>query len=246
MDIFAKYYDMMVGADYDKISSFIVSCIKKFKPDSELVCDLGCGTGIVASKLSLAGFDMIAIDSDEDMLAKAGDNIKELGADNVLLLNQDITEFELYGTVDVIYSTLDTLNYITDKRKIDKLFKLVKNYLNYNGLFIFDINSEYKFESILANNDFIYDEEDLFCCWSANYDSKTKKCYHYLTYFEKLDNGLFFKKENEQIQRFYSEEFLIDLFRKYGFDILKRADNYNNCNPNEKTQRITYVLKINK
>lgn len=246
MDAFAEYYDIMVGADYDKISDFIIDAINKYKPESELVCDLGCGTAKVTTLLSQKGFDMIGIDSSEDMLIKARENVSKSGVDSVLLLNQDITDFELYGTVDVIYATLDTINYVTCKRDLNKLFRLVKNYLNYDGLFIFDVNTKYKFESVLAENDFIYDFDDLFCCWSVEFDKKSEKCYHLLTYFDKCEDGRFMRKENEQTQRYYSNRYLYELFSKYNFDVIGEYDDYNWTSVTPKTERITYILKINK
>ena len=96
MDSFVKYYNEMVGADYFNISDFIDKSIKKYKPGSELVCDLGCGTGEITCDLSKRGYDMIGIDINEDMLVKAGEKAKALSIDNLLLLCQDITNFELY------------------------------------------------------------------------------------------------------------------------------------------------------
>ena len=48
MDVFAENYDLMVGADYDSIIKYINVAIKKYKPDSDLLCDLGCGTGTLS------------------------------------------------------------------------------------------------------------------------------------------------------------------------------------------------------
>ena len=244
MDAFAQNYDLMVGADYKKIADFINSSIKKYKKDSVLVCDLGCGTATVALDLSFRGYDMIAIDSDSDMLIQAKEKAQDLNDNSVLFLNQDIADFELYGTVDVIYSTLDTINYILDKNSLNKLFLLVKNYLNYNGLFIFDINTQYKFENVLNNNTFIYDLDSLYCVWN------TLKCKndiynHNLTYF--IKDGCNYKRfENTQTQRYYSQDFIESIIKKHNFEILKCVDNYSNKKANKITQRLTYVLKINK
>ena len=105
MNNFSKYYDLFVGADYDTISDYIDKQIQMLKPDSELVCDLGCGTANVTLRLAKSGYDMIGIDSDEDMLINAREKLERSNINDVLLLNQNISEFELYGTVDVIYST---------------------------------------------------------------------------------------------------------------------------------------------
>lgn len=244
MDAFVQNYDLMVGADYKIIANFIDSAIKKYKKDSELVCDLGCGTATVALELSSRGYDMIAVDSDFNMLIKAKEKAQSLNDDTVLFLNQDITEFELYGTVDVIYSTLDTVNYILDKKSLSNLFALVKNYLNFDGLFIFDINSQYKFQNILDNNTFVYDMEDLYCVW--NTQKYKKDVYnHNLTYFIN-ENGNFKRFENTQTQRYYSKEYIESMIKKHDFEILKCVDNYSNKKVFDKTERITYVLKTNK
>ena len=245
MDIFAENYDLMVGADYDDIVSYINCAIKKYKPDSELVCDLGCGTGTVALSLSKLGYDMIAIDSSEDMLIKAREKAENLSDTKTMFLCQDIVDFELYGTVDVIYSTLDTINYILDKRDLNTLFKWVRNYLNYDGLFIFDINSEYKFENVLKDKSFIYDFDDMFCTWETEKCSKNRYD-HYLTYFVREDDARYSRYENVQQQRYYSKTEIEDLCRKYNFDIIVVNDNYKDKLLCKKTERYTYILKTNK
>jgi len=245
MDVFAENYDLMVGADYNKIVNFIDSAIKTYKPDSELICDLGCGTGTVALALSERGYDMIAIDSSEEMLVKAREKAESACDKNTMFLCQDIIDFELYGTVDVIYSTLDTINYILDKRDLNTLFKWVRNYLNYDGLFIFDINSQYKFESVLNNNTFVYDFDDMFCTWETERYLKNKYD-HYLTYFVKNENGQYSRFDNIQQQRYYSMQEIKELFVKYDFEILATCDNYSDRPIGKKTERYTFILKTKK
>lgn len=243
MSVFADYYDGFVGADYDNIVSFIKSAIKKYKTDSELVCDLGCGTGSIAIELAKSGFDMIAIDSDESMLMCAQEKSNEAGTSSLLILNQDICEFELYGTVDVIYSTLDTLNYITDPKSLDKLFYLVRNYLNYDGLFIFDINTVYKFENVLDGYNCVYDGDGIFCTWESQYNKDTFECIHNLTFFEENESGLYSRTDEVQVQRYYSIKEIENLCDKYGFSILQKSDDYSDFAPDSQSQRITFITK---
>lgn len=246
MDIFAENYDLMVGADYDKIIDFIDNSIKKYKSDSTLVCDLGCGTGTVALALSKRGYDMIAIDGSEDMLGVAREKATSESDDKVLFLCQDIVNFELYGTVDVIYSTLDTVNYITDKRDLNTFFKWVRNYLNFNGLFIFDINSEYKFNNILNDNTVVYEFDNMFCAWETVRRSDKIRFDHYLTYFKKMDSGLYERFDNVQMQRYYSGDEIEVIAQKYDFEIISVCDNYSEKSVKDSTERLTYVLKTNK
>lgn len=246
MDIFAKKYDEMVGADYEKIIDFIDENIKKHKPDSELICDLGCGTGTVALSLSSRGYDVIAIDSSDSMLMMAREKAYELNDTKTLFLCQDIVNFELYGTVDVIYSTLDTVNYITDTKDLDTFFKWVRNYLNYDGLFIFDINSQYKFDRVLNDKTYIYDYEDLFCSWETQKDEQSGEYCHYLTYFIKNDDGTYERFDNAQYQRFYSKEEIETIAKKYDFEIIDIKDDYSDKSIASDTERYTYIMKTNK
>ena len=155
-------------------------------------------------------------------------------------------DFELYGTVDVIYSTLDTLNYLTCKRDIDRVFRLVKNYLNYDGLFIFDVNTQYKFRDVLNNNCEVYNGDDVFCCWQSYFDAKSCLCTHELNYFEKNNSGNYTRFNNFQIQRYYSHEYFKQLAEKYSFDILRVSDDYTSKKVSDKSRRAVYTLKINK
>lgn len=245
MEAFSQFYDLMVGTDHKYIVNFIDNAIKKYKKDSELVCDLGCGTATVTTSLSAMGYDMIGIDSSEDMLIRAREKAQKAGDSSILFLNQDITDFELYGTVDVIYSTLDTINYITDKRSLNRLLYLVKNYLNFDGLFIFDINTKYKFEKILKNSPFIYDFDNLFATWES--EKLPNDVYnHYLTYFTKNKSDTYDKTIDVQTQRFYDKKYINDLIKKYDFEILSVVDNYTTSLPNKNTERLTYIVKTNK
>jgi len=246
MDIFAEKYDEMVGADYNKIIDFIDDNIKKYKPDSSLVCDLGCGTGTIALELSHRGYDVIAVDSSETMLMMAREKAFERNDSSVLFLCQDIVNFELYGTVDVIYSTLDTVNYITDEKDLNTFFKWVRNYLNFDGLFIFDINSQYKFDDVLNNKTFIYDYDDMFCCWETQKDEDTDEYCHYLTYFVKHQDDLYERFDSTQIQKYYSMESIESIAKKYDFEILCIKDDYSKKEISANTQRYTYVMKTNK
>lgn len=158
---FAYIYDKLIDQDYEKWADYIEEIFKKHGVKPNLVLDLGCGTGSITNILAKRGYDMIGVDLSPDMLNVARDKALEENLD-VLYLCQDIREFELYGTVDAIICTLDVLNYITKPEDLRLVFSLVKNYLNPDGIFIFDINTEYKLKNVLGNNTFVYDENGIF------------------------------------------------------------------------------------
>ncbi|WHH61384.1 class I SAM-dependent methyltransferase [Petroclostridium sp. X23] len=180
---FAYIYDkLMSDVDYEQWIEYIESIFEKNHIHPKLVLELACGTGNICTRLAQRGYDMIGIDLSEDMLNVAVPKAKEMELD-ILFLRQDMTQFELYGTVDAILCLMDSVNYILEEEKLIDMFKLVKNYLNPGGLFIFDINSSYKLRETLGNNTFVEDEDEIFYVWENNYDDENEICDFYLNFF---------------------------------------------------------------
>src|SRR5699024_5641624 len=96
------------------------------------------------------GYDMIGADNSEDMLELAMEKRIQSGHD-ILYLLQDMREFELYGTVRAVVSVCDSLNYITDPEDLENVFRLVNNYLDPGGIFLFDFNTEYKYREVMGD-----------------------------------------------------------------------------------------------
>ena len=167
---FAYLYDELINdVNYKEWLDYYFKIFQRYGLKPKLGLDLGCGTGNLTTLFADKGVEMTGIDLSEDMLMVARE--KAVGRD-ILYLNQDMCEFELYGTVDFIVSSLDCINYITDKRELLKVMKLANNYLNPGGLFIFDINTPYKLENITGNNTFILENDEVFCSWQNEFDKK--------------------------------------------------------------------------
>lgn len=237
---FAKgYYNIMKNTYQADYFEYLKKIFKKYNINPKLMLDLGCGTGDITYLFADAGYDMIGVDISTDMLNIARENNNH---DNILYLNQDMREFELYGTVDVIYSALDCLNYITNKNDLKKIFKLCKNYLNPDGLFIFDINTEYKFKNILNNNTFVYDTENEYLVWQNNYDKKTKICTFFLDMFY-IKDGVYERYYEEQEERAYSVDELKKMLTFSGFEVLGIYDSFKLKKFNDKSEKIFFVCK---
>lgn len=236
---FAYIYDELIDQDYEKWADYIEQVFKRFGNDINLVLDLACGTGNITTILSKRGYDMIGLDSSADMLCVAE---QKRGSLPIQYIRQDMTEFELYGTVDAIICTLDGVNYITDEEKLANLFKLAKNYLNPNGLFIFDVNSEYKISEILGNKSFIYDFDNIFYTWENVYNAKNKICSFELTFFVK--NGVKYERIDEKhTQRAYSQAKLEQLVGGSNLTVVGCFDELSFDKPKELSERLMFVCK---
>ena len=232
---FAYLYDRLTDdVDYKSFLEFIEGQFTKHKPGAELILELACGTGTLTKLLCEKGYDVIGLDYSADMLEVAREKCPE-----TLFINQDMTEFELYGTVDAIVCCLDSVNYITDKRKLLKMFKLVKNYLNPGGLFIFDINSEYKLKNIIGNNCFVRNEEDIFYSWENELGKD--RVNFYLTFFTENEDGTFDRIDEMHTERIYKEKELETLLDKAGLVLKNKFYDFNSNKKSKKCERIFFV-----
>ena len=241
---FAYLYDMLTeDVEYDKRADYLELLFKKFMQDKpSLIADIGCGTGTMCSILADRGYDMIGIDSSDSMLNVAREKSE---GKNILYLLQDMTEFELYGTVDVCLSLLDSVNYLTEDGDFDRLVKLVKNYLNPGGLFIFDINTPYKFENVLSDNIFTYDSDDIFYVWENEYHPDEKICDFYLTFFVN-ENEKYRRIDEYHCERCYEDKEIEKLADEAGFEIVGKYGELEFAAPKEDSERIFYVLRKEK
>lgn len=234
---FSSIYDLLMSdVDYNAWKIYFKSIFDKFSKKPNLILDLGCGTGTLTNMLANDGFDMIGVDSSTDMLAIAKEKNQ-----NILYLNMDITDFELYGTVDAIISSLDCINYVCDENDLVKLLRLVNNYLNFGGLFIFDISSEYKLSNVLGDNTFVFDEKGVFYSWENYFEDNI--CTLNLTFFVENEDGLYKRINETQYQRAYSVNEILNAAKIAGLNVLGVYDEFTFNTPKDKSERIFFVLE---
>ncbi len=212
--------------DYEKWADSIEKCFDRFLDSRpELVLDLACGTGRMTQALAARGYDMIGVDMSAEMLSEARENTpQELG---VLYLLQDMREFELYGTVGAVVCCLDSVNYLTDDGDLTKCFACVHNYLDPDGLFLFDVNTPYKFENIYKDNSYIFEDivdtgngqRAVFCGWQNYYDRETKLCDFMLSVFTENDDGSYRREEEYQTERCFSLDEICEALETCGFEL---------------------------
>lgn len=240
---FARVYDIfMDNVDYEAWASYLTESLKEYGIGDGLVLELGCGTGTMTEFLADAGYDMIGVDNAEEMLAEAMEKREESGHD-ILYLLQDMEEFELYGTVRAVVSVCDSLNYITEEEDLLHVFSLVNNYLDPQGIFIFDMNTVYKYREMLGNTTIAENREEGSFIWENEYDEETGMNVYGLTLFLPREDGLYEKTEEVHYQKAYSEEKIKELLKKAGMEVLAIYDAYTKNLPSAKSGRLTFVAR---
>ena len=218
----AEFYDALnADFDYQAYASYIVGQIRaNEKINSSLVLDLACGTGKMTFLLREHGYDMTGVDISEEMLGVARDICYDKGIDDVLLLCQGMQNFELYGTVDACVCCLDSLNYLTKIDDLKKCLSLVHNYLIPDGVFVFDINTPYRFRESYAKNDFILENDASLLAWQSTFNEKSGICKFYLSVFSEGEDGRYDRYDEIQTERCYSKRKIEALLRETGFEVI--------------------------
>ena len=149
---FAYVYDtFMDNVPYEEWAEYVTGILQEYGITDGLVLDLGCGTGSMTELLAEKGYDMIGVDLSADMLEIAMDKRSKKGLD-ILYLQQDMREFELYGTVRAIVCVCDSINYLESEEDLLEVFRLANNYLDPGWIFVFDLNTPYKYREILGDS----------------------------------------------------------------------------------------------
>lgn len=238
---FAQIYDLFMNdVPYKKWVLYLKRIWNKYNFNPKLIAELGCGTGNITIQLANKNYDMIGIDISEDMLAIAKQKSEGL---NILYLLQDIAQFELYGTVDCIISLCDSLNYILKTNDLFKVFKLVNNYLNPKGLFIFDINTEYKFKNILGTNTFAETKSNAAYIWENFYNKNKKINEYYLNFFIKQTQTNYKRFKEIHYERAYSINTIKKLLKKSNLKLLAVYDAFTFNKPKKDSERIYFVVQ---
>lgn len=239
-DAIAHVYDRLnAELDYGAWADFVEASFARHLPARpSLVLDLACGTGSMTHALAARGYDMIGVDLSPEMLSTAYTRAGEVMP---LFLCQDMRSFELYGTVGATVCCLDSINYLTGEGDLAQCFATVHNYLDPDGLFLFDVNTPYKFAHTYADQAYILEDEiagrAVYCGWQNSYDAETNLCQFYLTLFEEQANGSYRRAEETQTERCYTHDAILEALANTGFAHLGTYADFAFSAPTETTER---------
>ncbi len=248
----SNYYDRLTqNISYHSLSKNLDRLIKQHVSlkDNNILLDLGCGTGSLLFLLEDMGYDVIGVDNSYSMLSIALSK-KQARNSSAALLCQEMDELDLFGTIKVAVSTLDSLNHITDIKLLDDTFKRVSLFLEHGGVFIFDVNTVYKHESILSGSTFVYDYDDLYCVWQNSKSDNEHIVTIDLDIFS-LDeqSGMFDRFEEQFCERAYTKDEIEKSVIAAGLSIVEVFDGDfifeeggMPIKPHEHSQRLLYIV----
>ena len=240
---FANVYDtFMDETPYEEWADFLKEILTENGIKDGLVLDLGCGTGTLTEILAGYGYDMIGVDNSAQMLAVAMEK-REKSALDILYLLQDMREFELYGTVKAVISVCDSLNYLLEEEDLVQTFRLVNNYLDPKGIFIFDFNTVYKYQEVIGDTTIAENREDCSFIWENFYHEEEEINEYDLTIFVKEKEDYFQRFHENHYQRGYRLSQIRQALETAGMEFVKAMDADTHSEITECSERIYCIAR---
>ncbi len=235
---FACVYDTLTfNVEYEKRADYICQLLKRNGCENGILLDLACGTGSLSELIAKKGYDMILVDSSPEMLGFARERLPD-----ALVLCQDMTELDLYGTVNAAVCSLDGINHLLKPVDVKKAFACVSLFTEKGGAFVFDVNTPYKHEHILGNNTIVCEKDDVYLVWQNSYRRKSRTVDINLDIFTK-ENGVYIRNSESFSERAYDIEDICKWLGDAGFSVTGLYDDMTFDEPHENSQRV-YISAV--
>ena len=234
------YDELTEDVGYIRRADYIEKLFAKSRIGVHTVLDLACGTGTMTAILTQRGYEMIAVDASEDMLAQAMEKAADLTGEPPVFLNQSMPELDLYGTVDAAICCLDSINYLTRPRDVQRTFQRLRLFIAPGGLLVFDINSVAKLRG-LDGQVWLDEGEDVYCVWRTEFEKRSGICHYWMDIFTRTGQDTWERDFEEHHQRAYEVEQLRQWLQEAGFTNIRT---YGDCKmraPAEGEQRIYFT-----
>ncbi len=248
----AKVYDLFLGdVPYGEWLDYITGVLRAHGISDGLVLELGCGTGTFTQMLAKAGYDMIGVDSSPEMLQIASEKQraacsgpKGQGADaDILYLQQDMREFELYGTVRAVVCVCDSINYMADEEDLLRVFSLVNNYLDPGGVFVFDMKTVHYLADVMGDSVAAQHRKEGTLIWENAYFEEDQTNEYDLTFFLKEPDGRYVRHRETHLQRAYPAETVKSLLARAGLVPEQVLDADTRGEPRPDSERLYFVAR---
>jgi ubiquinone/menaquinone biosynthesis C-methylase UbiE len=240
---FARVYDnFMDNIPYEEWAAYVMQLLQEDQIKDGLILDLGCGTGSLTEILSKHGYEMIGVDNSMEMLEIAREKAMDHGQD-ILYLYQDMRAFELYGTVRAVISICDSMNYILEEKDLTEVFRLVNNYLDPEGLFIFDMNTPYKYEMLLSDNTIAEDRDEMSFIWDNYYYEEERINEYNLHLFLQEEDGRYQKYTETHYQKAYHIEEILQMLEEAGMEFVAVYDAFTKEAPKADSERVYFIAR---
>jgi len=250
----SKGYGRCLSETYDKLNadvdanvwaSFCEECFCRFaKTEVKHVCEIACGTGSVSIVLEKKGYKMTSSDLSENMLSIADNKAFEAGCKNIVFAKQDMCSFTASAKAGAVICLLDSINCLLTPKDVKSCFESAYDILVDGGVFVFDVNSKYKFENVYADNAYVLEDEGVLCAWQNFYDDEKKICDFYLSFFLENEDGLYEREDEHNKERMYTVKNILSYLTSAGFSEIKVFGDMDFSHADENTDERLFFVAV--
>lgn len=239
---FALYYDrLMQELSYPAQAEYYLKLMKRLGHAPGLVLDLACGTGSLTIELARRGLDVYGADASQGMLTQAREKAMDAGFD-ILFLCQKMEQLDLYGTVDTVLCTMDSINHLPGKEAALAALGKASFFMDPGGWLLFDANTPYKHREVLGNHSFVYDLDEVFCVWQNEFSPEDCRVDISLDFFSR--QGKLYRRDRESFSEWaYSRDEMEKMLAASGFDRVEVFHEWSFEPPKDDSQRLIFAAR---
>jgi SAM-dependent methyltransferase len=237
-DALAAVYDRWVAAnDYAGWARFLHAKFASYGVHE--VLDVCCGTGRMTAELLSLGYSVSGVDGSAAMLAVAERTLPTGTRLRHVVLP---AEESLSDSVDAAICCFDSVNYFATDEDLAGLFRCIAGSLRPGGLFVFDVNTPVKLQTIFGNSHYGDDLGDFAYVWRNRMDTQSRTVRFLITLFRR-EGDIFLRQDEEHVQRWFTDDELSGAAGAAGFEVVTVADDYSDSEPGQSTLRQTWLLR---
>jgi SAM-dependent methyltransferase len=137
--VYGHFYDATQGT---RFGVSYLRLLRKHHPQARSLLEIACGTGALLESLA-QHYVVTGLDLSRTMLRYAREKLP-----GVRLHHQNMVGFKLDSTFDAVICPYDSMNHVLRFTEWVRTFEAVRRHLNPGGIFIFDINTEYRLHDL--------------------------------------------------------------------------------------------------
>lgn len=240
----APLYDLLMhDVPYTEWTGYLHKLMDTRKANPRHILDLACGTGNVSERLAAEGYAVTGVDISPDMIVEASRKARERNLP-LRYYVQDAAELDLPGQkFDLCISLFDSMNYITRPERLAQAMERVGLHLTRNGLFIFDMNSEYALRNKFFDQSNRASDDRLRYDWESDYFPETRLCRVRMRFWYREENGQESVFDEEHWQFAYREDEIIEMLQPAGFENITACQAYTLRPTHRASDRIFYIAQ---
>ncbi len=225
------YNHVMKEVNYQAWAKYIYLISKTFIKEEPRILELAGGNLNLANILSFYYPNILVTDASFKMLAS--DPKKELPK-----VACDMTMLPFRKKFNIIFSTFDSINYLTSKSKLLKLFKEVADILDSKGIFTFDVS--------LENNSLKHSKEavrkgtidEVYFTHKSEYSRVSR--IHKNIFKIKIDEETVTEVHKQKI---YPFELYFEILEKAGLYVIDCLDAFSFKKGSAKSERVQFITR---